>query len=195
MKNLNKLSLIIALLLFTSISSAQERVNKGDATINIRITSSMSSGSDFINIYKRGTTVEIIHRKFNRIDFENVRVDTAYTNINFDPNVIDPQKLNKLRPIFDRHSVYDTTKVVINLKTDTAYQKILQLVAQSGKQELETSKVGERLILDGFGFSGEIITNSDIKNISMRSPDAKSHPIVAALLEESYNRLWKTRRK
>lgn len=151
----------------------------------------MSFHTDFMDIHKKGTTVEIIYRKFNRIDFEKVRVDTAYTNLNIDPNVIDPQKFIRTRPIFDRHSVYDTTRVIINLKTDTTYNKILQLVAQSSKQELETSKVGERIILDGFGFSGEIITNSDIMNISMRSPDAKSHPIVAALLEESYDRLFK----
>lgn len=195
MKNLSKFLLLTILLFYSIKLLAQETVNKGGMIIHIRTTSSMGSGSDFINIYKEGTKAKIIYAKFDSIAYAKVKKDTSYINIHIDLNRLEPQKFSQLRPIFDRHSVYDTTRVVVNLKTDTAYYKILQLVTQGSKQELETSKIGERIILDGFSFSGEIITNSDIKNIGIHTPTAKSHPIVAALLEESYNRLWKTRRK
>ncbi len=80
---------------------------------------------------------------------------------------------------------------MVNLKTDTVYHKIIQLLTQTTKEELETSKVGERIILDGFGFSCEMITDKGIKNISIRTPTPKSHPIVSAFLKETYRRLFK----
>lgn len=181
-------------LLYNTMLLAQVTVNKDDMIIHISITSpSVSLGNDHIDIHKQGAKAEITYKKFNTIAFDDVRVDTAYINLG-DIRLIDFKKTKKLGEIFDRHTIYDTTKVIVNLQTDTAYHKTLQLLAQSSKQELETSKIGELIILDGFYLSCEIITATDVKNIYIRTPTPDTHPIVAALLEESYNKLFKKTR-
>jgi hypothetical protein len=192
MKTLNKTILLAALLFYTTSLLAQERVNKGDVIIHISTSSpSFSSRDNHIDVYKRDTKAEIVYRKYNRINYSEVDKDTSYINLNIDIRQIDPEKLKKLGPIFDRHTIYDITKVIVDLKADTAYYNILKLVAQSSKHELETSKVGERVYLDGFSFSCEIITDAGTKYIGIHTPTAETHPIVSSLLNESYDRLFK----
>jgi hypothetical protein len=189
MKILNRFILLIGLLFRTSQLLAQETVNKGDIIIHIStLAPSVSLGFDYMDIYKRGAKAEIVYRKYNSLNFSDVRTDTAYTNLNVETKYKYPKKLKQ---IFDRHTTYDTTNVVLNLATDTVYNKILQMITQSTKQELETSIIGLRNYLDGFSLMCEIITYTEKKNISIETPMPDTHPIVSYLLDESYKRLFK----
>jgi hypothetical protein len=191
MNSLNKFLLLAALLFYTTKLSAQEAVNKGDMIIHINTTNAMSFGSNFMHLYKRGKKVEIIYAKFDSIRYAAVRKDTAYINATKDPHYLEPVQAGRLGRIFDRYRVYDTIRSVINLKRDTAYRKILLLLTQTSKEELEKSKIANRYYLDGFGFSCTVITDIDTKDIYVRTPMPDTHPIVSALLTESYNRVFR----
>lgn len=192
MGNQYKFILLTVLLFCTTKILAQEIVNKGDVIIHIStFAPSVSLGFDYMDIYKRDTKAEILYAKFSYIARTAVNADTAFINVRKNINYSEPLSVGKLTPIFKRHSVYDTTKVIVNLKTDTVYNKILQMITQRTKQELETSIIGVRNYLDGFSFGCEIITDTEKKNISIETPMPDTHPIVSYLLDESYKRLFK----
>lgn len=197
MKALANLKLLPLLLFFTTTVFAQETVNKDDMIIHATILDVMTirGGVNIIDVYKRGTHAEIIYGKFNRIDYVQIEKDTAYINNHLDFRVFDAQKFKLLKPIYDRHTIYDTTQVTIDLKTDTAYNKILISLAKDTKEELETSIVGERHYLDGFIFVCTITTNTGSKHIEITNPSDITHPIISALLKQSYNRLWPDKNK
>lgn len=193
---MKKLPILIVIIFFTTKLLAQETVIKDDMTIHTMIgLSSNATATNFMDINKIGSKANIVYKNFNRIDYDQVKKDTAYINLNIDPNHIDLEKFKGLGPIHDRHTIYDTTKVTVDLKTDTVYNKILLSLAKRTKEELEKSIIGEHITLDGFGFGCTIITNSGTKTISMRSPPAETYPIVSSFLEESYDRLWPNRKK
>lgn len=189
MKTLAKLKLLLILLFFTTRLFAQEIVKKGDLIIHIKI-STMNYGYDYMDIYKRNSKTEIIYAKFDSVDRISMRTDTAYLNAIKNPNYLERENMEKRNLIYNRHSIYDTTKVKIDLKTDTAYNKILLAIAQSTKEELEKNLNPNLRHLDGFGFLCTIITNEDTKNVSIDTPTQQTHPIASALLEKSYNRIW-----
>ncbi|NNU34916.1 hypothetical protein HK413_14270 [Mucilaginibacter sp. S1162] len=143
MKNLNKFLLLIILLLNTTRLYAQETVNKGDIIIHIQTSNSQTFGSNFMHVYKRGNKVEIMHAKFDSIRNSAVRKDTAYINAIKDPHHLEPKQIGRIGKIFDRYRVYDTTRSIVNLKKDTAYRKLLLLIAQTSKEDLE--KAGSRI--------------------------------------------------
>ncbi len=114
MKNL--LTALIFLFISTELY-AQEAVKKNDIIIHIRTTSSMSYGSDFINIFKRDSMAAIIYANFDSIAYAAVRKDTAYINLfkNIDlakiPNYLESLQPGQLKRIFDRHSVTTQQKL------------------------------------------------------------------------------------
>lgn len=190
MKSLNQFFLIIAIVLSTGKIFAQETVNKGDITIHARINSVFIYGKTFIDVYKRHNEVKIIYAKQDSIRFSAARKDTAYLNASKNLNYSDQKQTARLAKILDQYSAYDTKTVIISLKKDTAYSKILQLMAQTSKNELETSKVGQRNVLDGFGFGCTIITSTGAKSLSARTPTTETHPMIAAFLEETRARVF-----
>lgn len=189
MRSLTQFLLIVILLSPAKALFAQEVVNKGDVTIHVRITPIAIYGTTLIDIYKRSDKVKIVYARHDSTRFSEVREDTAYINASKNRNYSDSSQTAKLRKILKRYYVYDTTKVTIDLKKDTAYNKILQLMAQTSKKELETSKVGQRFVLDGFGFGSTIVTDKGTKTIGVRTPMPDSHPIIYSFLEETRSRL------
>ncbi len=159
--------------------------------IHIQTSNSMTYGSNFMHVYKRGNKAEIMYAKFDSIRNSAVRKDTAYINTIKDPHYLEPKQIGRVGRIFDRYRVYDTVRSVINLKKDTTYRKILLLFAQTSKEDLEKSKIPDRIYLDGFGFSCAVITDAGTKNITIRTPVPDTYPIVSALLKESYDRIFK----
>jgi len=170
-------------------SFAQEVVTKGDMIIHTRITPVTIYGKTFIDVYKRSDEVEIVYAKQDSIRFSEARKDTAYIDASKNLNYADQKQTARLGKILERYYAYDTTTVTINLKKDTAYKKILQLMAKTSKKELETSKTGQRFTLDGFGFGSTIVTNKSTKTIGVRTPTHDSHPIIYRFLEETRSRL------
>jgi hypothetical protein len=191
MKKLSKILLLITLLFNTGKLFAQEIVNKGDIIIHIKITSALINGKSSIDVYKHHNKAKIINAKMDSVEYTKSRKDTSYINMGKNWDTSDKKQLAKFQKIMDRYSVYDTTTAIVNLKKDIAYNKLLQLMAQTSKTELETSKIGQRITLDGFGFSCTIITENDTKKNFISTPIQESHPIVTEFLKGTEARLFK----
>jgi hypothetical protein len=189
MRSPTKFLLIAISTFLTQGLLAQEIVNKGDAIIHVRIFSSEIYGKTLIDVYKLSGEAKIIYARQDSIQFTKARKDTAYLSLSRNLNYSDQKQMAKLTNIFERYSVYDTTTVTISLKKDTAYRKILQSMTQTSKDELEASKVGKQIILDGFGFGCTIITDAGTKIIGVHTPTEESHPIIAEFLKETNDRV------
>ncbi len=193
MKTFFKILFIATLLIYASRSFAQETVSKGDAIIHAQILGPDFNQKILIDVYTRGDHAKINYARFDSIAYTKARHDTAYANASKNMNYLDQKQVAKVEKIFERYTVYDTTTAIINLQKDTAYRQILRLISQTTKNELELSKVGKRITLDGFGFSCTIITDTEIKKIAVGTPTSASHPIIANFLKETTGRVFEKR--
>lgn len=189
MKNLGRILFTLAVMSIAGKSLAQEIVNKGDIIIHIQTSSAAIYSKTFIDIYKLADQARIIYAKQDSIQFTEARKDTAYINASKNLNYQDQKQVAALGKILQGYAVYDTTTVTINLRKDTAYNKVLHLMASTSKSELETSKIGKQFVLDGFGFGAIIITETGTKTIFARTPTSDTHPIIAKFLKETNERV------
>ncbi|MES2425484.1 MAG: hypothetical protein V4560_00880 [Bacteroidota bacterium] len=191
-----KTYLLLAVLLLTSSGLlAQKAAQRGDMTVHIMDDDNWDQ-TNFIDVSKKSGKAIISSPKMIKLRREELSRDTGFLELrkNGSKHPITEYK-EKLKGFFDHYSTFDTTIVIIDLKTDSQYNDILKLIATSSKAKLEKSHEIRDMVMDASNYTFTISTDTNTKNVYAKGLFDERYPVLANFLKLTYARLESVKQK
>lgn len=145
-----------------------------------------------IDIYKTPSFIKIVYVVEDSIKLSEMRKNADYIRlsnnymeqmkaINISPNTND-----SLRILRESYTVYDRDSITFNPIADTAYNNLLNRVANSTEEELlEPEKNKNIVVLDGVRVAYQIINGSANKTVVANTPNSKRYPLLYNFLKST----------